>query len=81
MTFRPEMTVDEAFAAHPHARWVFAAYHLSGCNGCSRSSAETLAEVADGYRLPLEKLLADLNSLERGRPRPQSASVPLGDES
>jgi hybrid cluster-associated redox disulfide protein len=63
MTFRPEMTVDQAFAAHPHARWVFAAYHLSGCNGCARSSAETLAEVAEGYQLPLEKLLADLNSL------------------
>ena len=66
MTFHPGMTVDEAFSAHPHARWVFAAYHLSGCNGCSRSSAETLAEVAQGYELPLEKLLADLNSLNGG---------------
>jgi len=47
MTFHPEMTVDQAFAAHPHARWVFAAYHLSGCNGCAKSSAETLAEVAE----------------------------------
>ena len=65
MIFHPEMTVDQAFAAHPHARWVFAAYHLTGCNGCSRSSAETLAEVAAGYKLPLERLLADLNSLGR----------------
>jgi len=64
MTFHPEMTVDQAFAAHPHARWVFAAYRLSGCNGCAQSSAETLAEVAEGYKLSLEKLLSDLNSLQ-----------------
>jgi hybrid cluster-associated redox disulfide protein len=61
--FRPEMTVEQILSAHPHARWVFAAYHIGGCNGCSRSSDETLAEVAVAYRLPLEKLLADLNSL------------------
>ncbi len=63
MLFHPQMTVDEAFATHPHARWVFAAYRLSGCNGCSRSSAETIEELCDGYKLPLEKFLADLNSL------------------
>ena len=58
------MTVSDALALHPSARWVFAAYRLSGCNGCAQSSAETLAEVAEGYQLPLEKLLADLNSLQ-----------------
>ena len=57
------MTVDQAFAAHPHARWVFAAYKLSGCSGCSHSPDETLEEVARGYGLSLERLLADLNSL------------------
>jgi hybrid cluster-associated redox disulfide protein len=61
--FRPDMTVDAAMALHPSTRWVFAAYHLSGCTNCSSSSAETLAEVAEGYQLSLERLLADLNGL------------------
>ena len=61
--FEATMTVGEALAAHPHARWVFAAYHVGGCNGCSRVDEETIAEVAEGYRLPLEKFLSDLNSL------------------
>ena len=55
------MTVDAALALHPAARWVFAAYHIGGCDGCSAASDETLAEVAEGYRLDLERLLADLN--------------------
>ena len=57
------MTVDAALAQHPAARWVFAAYHIAGCDGCSSAPNETLAEVAEGYRLDLERLLADLNSL------------------
>jgi hybrid cluster-associated redox disulfide protein len=61
--FRPDMTVDAAMALHPSTRWVFAAYHLSGCTNCSSSSAETLAEVAEGYQLSLDQLLADLNGL------------------
>jgi hybrid cluster-associated redox disulfide protein len=61
--FDANMTVGEALALHPDARWVFAAYHIGGCNGCSQVDAETLREVAEGYKLPLEKFLADLNSL------------------
>lgn len=61
--FEANMTVAEALALHPDARWVFAAYHIGGCNGCSRVDDETLLEVATGYQLPLEKFLADLNSL------------------
>ena len=61
--FEPQMTVDQALALHPKARWVFAAYQLSGCNGCSRSADETLQQVAEGYRLELDSLLSDLNSL------------------
>jgi hybrid cluster-associated redox disulfide protein len=57
------MTVDAALALHPAARWVFAAYQIGGCNGCSSAAEETLAEVAQGYRLDLERLLADLNGL------------------
>lgn len=61
--FDPDMTVEQALAFHPAAKWVFAAYQLGGCSNCADSSEETLAEVADGYGLPLEKLLNDLNSL------------------
>jgi hybrid cluster-associated redox disulfide protein len=57
------MTVDEALALHPAARWVFAAYQIGGCNGCLSATEETLAEVAEGYRLELDRLLADLNAL------------------
>jgi hybrid cluster-associated redox disulfide protein len=61
--FEANMTVGEALALHPDARWVFAAYHIGGCDGCSQADHETLLEVAAGYKLPLEKFLADLNAL------------------
>jgi hybrid cluster-associated redox disulfide protein len=61
--FVPHMTVSDALESHPAARWVFAAYHLSGCTDCPSKSRETIAEVAEGYRLPLDALLRDLNSL------------------
>jgi hybrid cluster-associated redox disulfide protein len=61
--FEPQTVVADALEKHPKARWVFAAYHVGGCNGCSRSSSETLEELANGYRIPLEKLLRDLNAL------------------
>jgi hypothetical protein len=61
--FVPEMTVSEALALHPHARWVLAAYHLGGCTSCGAAVEETLAEVAVGYGLSLEGLLTDLNGL------------------
>jgi hybrid cluster-associated redox disulfide protein len=67
--FVPEMTVDEAMAKHEHTRWVFAAYHLSGCSQCAISSEETIAQVAAGYGVPLEKLIADLNSLLQNQDR------------
>ena len=61
--FEPQMTVRDALALHPSARWVFAAYHIGGCSECVRSEDETLAQVAEGYKLPLERLMRDLNSL------------------
>jgi hybrid cluster-associated redox disulfide protein len=61
--FTPATVVAEALRRHPKARWVFAAYHLGACTGCGRSQEETLAEVAEGYRIPLEDFLRDLNSL------------------
>lgn len=61
--FTPQTLVADALALHPKARWVFAAYHLGGCNRCERATDETLQEVADGYRIPLDDLLRDLNAL------------------
>jgi len=63
MSFNADMTVADALVAHPHVRWVLAAYHISGCVQCDARHDETLAEVAEGYKLPLERLLADLNGL------------------
>ena len=57
------MTVSAALALHPSARWVFAAYQLAGCTSCGASSEETLSQVAEGYKLSLDRLLADLNGL------------------
>ena len=61
--FDAKMKVGDALARHPHVRWVFAAYHVGGCSGCSRVDDETIEELAAGYELPLEKFLADLNAL------------------
>ena len=62
-TFERSTTMLDALALHPRARWVFAAYHLNGCVPCPRSNEETIEEVALAYKLPIERLLRDLNSL------------------
>lgn len=64
--FESRTIVAEALAMHPKARWVFAAYHLGGCNACNLAHEETLEQVAEGYRIPLDGLLRDLNSLLAG---------------
>lgn len=61
--FRSHTIVADALAMHPKARWVFAAYHLGGCNACNLAHEETLEQVALGYQISLEGLLADLNGL------------------
>ena len=61
--FHADMTVGQAMTLHPNARWVFASYHLGGCSHCAISEEETIAQVAEGYGVPLDKLVDDLNSL------------------
>lgn len=61
--FARETIVADALAMHPKVRWVFAAYHLGGCNTCNLAHEETLEQLAEGYRISLEDLLRDLNSL------------------
>lgn len=65
--FEPHTIVADALSLHPKARWVFAAYHIGGCNGCERAIDETLEQVATGYGIPLERLLRDLNALAQQR--------------
>ena len=74
LMFEPETIVAEALSRHPKARWVFAAYHIGGCNGCERASDETLAEVATGYGIPLDRLLRDLNALAGTRDEARGTS-------
>lgn len=61
--FTPETIVADALEQHPKARWIFAAYHLGHCAGCGMAGDETLGQVAEGYRIPLDDFLRDLNSL------------------
>lgn len=61
--FRAETTVHRAWARHPGAPGVFARYHLLACPECPVGADETLAELALGYRVPLDALLDQLNAL------------------
>ena len=74
--FHAGLTVGDAMALHPNARWVFASYHLGGCSHCAISNEETIAQVAEGYGVPLDKLIDDLNSLfSEGQPAAESAAA------
>jgi hypothetical protein len=55
--FASDTVVADALASHPKARWVFAAYHVGGCNSCERAEGETLQQLAEGYRIPLDRSL------------------------
>jgi hybrid cluster-associated redox disulfide protein len=66
--FTAETIVADALEKHPKARWVFAAYHLSGCAGCGMATEETLEQLAEGYRIPLQDFLRDLNGVCAGPP-------------
>ena len=61
--FHEEMTIDEAWFAHPGAPGVFAKHHLPGCDGCSVRFEETLAEAAEAYSIDLAAFLHELNRL------------------
>lgn len=75
ISFNADMTVGEAMNTHPNARWVFASYHLGGCSHCAISNEETIEQVAEGYGVPLDKLLEDLNALLEAAPANESAPV------
>ena len=61
--FSKDLTVEQAFKVHAGARRVFARFHLGGCSNCAISEHETIEQVSQGYGIPLEMLMAELNKL------------------
>lgn len=61
--FNKDMTVEQAFRTHAGAKRVFARFHLGGCSHCAISETETIEQVSEGYGIPLNLLMADLEKL------------------
>src|SRR3979411_2909486 len=61
--FTKDLTVEQAFKTHAGAKRVFARFHLGGCSHCSISETETIEQVSEGYGIPLNLLMADLEKL------------------
>jgi hybrid cluster-associated redox disulfide protein len=61
--FSTDMTVDQAFRVHAGARRVFAKFHLGGCSNCAISESETIEQVSQGYGIPLDMLMSELEAL------------------
>ncbi len=61
--FDKDLTVENAFKVHAGARRVFAKFHLGGCSNCSISETETIEQVSEGYGIPLDMLMVELEKL------------------
>jgi hybrid cluster-associated redox disulfide protein len=61
--FTKDLTVENAFKVHAGARRVFAKFHLGGCSNCAISETETVEQVSEGYGIPLDLLMAELEAL------------------
>ena len=61
--FDKNLTVEQAFKTHAGARRVFARFHLGGCSNCAISETETIEQVSEGYGIPLNVLMEDLEKL------------------
>ncbi len=78
--FNKDMTVENAFKVHAGAKRVFARFHLGGCSNCAISEHETIEQVSEGYGIPLDMLMADLNKLFESPPLAVGDKVRLPDE-
>lgn len=61
--FNKDLTVEQAFKVHAGARRVFARFHLGGCSNCAISEVESIEQVSEGYGIPLNLILDDLEKL------------------
>jgi len=61
--FTKDMTVEQAFKTHAGAKRVFARFHLGGCSNCAISETETIEQVSEGYGIPLNLLMNDLEKV------------------
>jgi len=61
--FDKSLTVEQAFKVHAGARRVFAKFHLGGCSNCAISETETVEQVSEGYGIPLDMLMTELEAL------------------
>jgi len=57
----PDLSIAEVLETYPETIPVFNAYHMA-CVGCTMAEYESISTAAQNYRLPLEKLLRDLQS-------------------
>jgi hypothetical protein len=64
--FTPDTTLGDAYAVHPRVREVFAAFGLSGGQGCSPGAApeetQTIAQVCRAASLDAQNVLQALES-------------------
>lgn len=63
--FRASDTIDVLLHAHPQAKEVFHQVGLDTCAQCSVRFDETLQEASVQYGFSIEKVLAQLNYLQR----------------
>ena len=61
--FTADMTIDEAWHAHPRAPKVFARYKMPGCDECAVRFEENIKEATEAYGIDLDRFLHDLNRL------------------
>src|SRR5271165_3003140 len=78
--FSKDMTVEQAFKAHAGARRVFAKFHLGGCSHCAISETETVEQVSQGYGIPLDMLMGELERLNEQPALAVGDKVRLPDE-
>ena len=78
--FSKELTVEQAFKVHAGARRVFARFHLGGCSNCAISEHETIEQVSQGYGIPLDMLMSELNKLFEAPELAVGDTVRLPDE-
>ncbi len=75
MKFNSDLTIKQAMELHPKAREVFAGFHLGGCSHCGISEFETIAQVCEGYGVPVEMLIDTLNTLFETEVKPEEKPI------